>query len=876
MKPASRLSDLAKGLGALAVTAGLVLGVPAALWTQIGWPLPSALPTWSELLTGLRSGYLSDQVLIDVLAVVCWLAWAQLVVALAAETLAARRGRRFSRRLPIAQPLRTAAARLVATITLLGSLAGPRTAVAAPVPSLDLAVAAAEHPAVPDVPVAQTVQAPSPGWYVVQPRDDLWSLAERHLGDPYRWTEIHTTNRGRLQHDGQALGDPDMLQPGWTLEFPSDAVGLPPAPTATAPDAEQEPLPPPPPPTDAGQEGPPVTAPDPRPAEAPTRTSPLPDPAKQGVAPADTLRREGLDARPAPAVDHQSPRIGPLIELPTGSLVSAALATGIGTALAAARLQTRRRRRPTTPRPGISHAEPLATDVVRRLRRAVSPASDDADTRQPLTRHSPPGTVTAAGPDGQPILLDLTTQGGLTLTGPGAEAAGRGMLVDLLASATPGTTHVLLADRQARLLPGAAPFPGLDVSDLADAVSRLEVEVLARTRLLDTAEMPDWRTLVHANPADPVPALLLVAADPDRALLRRLYIVAGLGRSLGLGTLLLGRDLDATTRHATVDDSGTITATEPAHQLDDLTATRLPTLTPEEAADLLAVLAAGRDTSPRQEHPVQDGPAGEPFPVGGSDGGKAISVTLFGPYDIEAGGAPVRSGLRNKARELLALLLLHPRGITLEQATAALWPDADPARGTERFRTVLGNLRSRLRVAADLPAAAIVDHLGSQRYQADAELFDCDLWRFQHALARAAAATDVQGQVAALEAAAAAYTGELLEGVLYEWVVPAREDLRRRALDALACLATLHQKAGDTTAALAALEQAITHDAYAEALYQRIIRLQAALGQPDAARRTYRLLEARLAELDAEPEPATTALLTDLLSSASAGQEHLR
>lgn len=88
------------------------------------------------------------------------------------------------------------------------------------------------------------------------------------------------------------------------------------------------------------------------------------------------------------------------------------------------------------------------------------------------------------------------------------------------------------------------------------------------------------------------------------------------------------------------------------------------------------------------------------------------------------------------------------------------------------------------------------------------------------------------------------------------------------------CQRTNHQKAGDTTAALTTLEQAITHDPYAEPLYQRIIRLQAALGQPDAARRTYRLLEARLAELDTDPEPATTALLTDLLSGAVPGLEH--
>jgi hypothetical protein len=40
----------------------------------------------------------------------------------------------------------------------------------------------------------------------------------------------------------------------------------------------------------------------------------------------------------------------------------------------------------------------------------------------------------------------------------------------------------------------------------------------------------------------------------------------------------------------------------------------------------------------------------------------------------------------------------------------------------------------------------------------------------------------------------------------------------------------------------------------------RAIRLLT-LGRPDAARRTYQLLESRLAELDTEPDPATRRLL---------------
>jgi hypothetical protein len=47
----------------------------------------------------------------------------------------------------------------------------------------------------------------------------------------------------------------------------------------------------------------------------------------------------------------------------------------------------------------------------------------------------------------------------------------------------------------------------------------------------------------------------------------------------------------------------------------------------------------------------------------------------------------------------------------------------------------------------------------------------------------------------------------------------------------------------------------------------RAIRLLT-LGRPDAARRTYQLLESRLAELDTEPDPATRRLLRQAMKQS--------
>src|SRR6266704_923932 len=52
-------------------------------------------------------------------------------------------------------------------------------------------------------------------------------------------------------------------------------------------------------------------------------------------------------------------------------------------------------------------------------------------------------------------------------------------------------------------------------------------------------------------------------------------------------------------------------------------------------------------------------------------------------------GGIVRTGLRSKARELLAFLLLHPAGVGREVAIEALWPEMHPARSAERAKDAL-------------------------------------------------------------------------------------------------------------------------------------------------------------------------------------------
>ncbi|HEX6419033.1 MAG TPA: BTAD domain-containing putative transcriptional regulator [Acidimicrobiales bacterium] len=234
-RQSSRPVDALRGLAALVTTSVLIGGVPIALVRWVGSPLPTEVPGAAEIVDALRESYIPDEFLIKALAVVCWLVWAQLVVSLVVEVVAYARGRKAAA-VPLAGGVQAAAARLIATVALLGVLAGTRgtpgvgappggVGLAAPPPVVTL-VAAAEPATGPHdatAPATAGDAAEEGPLCEVKWRDTLWDIAERHLGDPLRWSEIFALNEGRLQPDGGCLTDPDRLEPGWQLVLPADA-----------------------------------------------------------------------------------------------------------------------------------------------------------------------------------------------------------------------------------------------------------------------------------------------------------------------------------------------------------------------------------------------------------------------------------------------------------------------------------------------------------------------------------------------------------------------------------------------------------------------------------------------------------------------------
>lgn len=236
----------------------------------------------------------------------------------------------------------------------------------------------------------------------------------------------------------------------------------------------------------------------------------------------------------------------------------------------------------------------------------------------------------------------------------------------------------------------------------------------------------------------------------------------------------------------------------------------------------------------------------------GSNGhGAGVAVELLGPYRISVDGAVVGSGLRKKARELLALLALRPEGVTAEAAIDALWPSSGPEKSAD-FRQALTNLRSVLRADGD----PVVVRVGA-RYQLVRAKVALDVAAFEEAVQAA------RGTPGAAERAAEVYRGELAEGEDYPWAEADRERLRRAVLDSLAHSVEQCRSAGDLAGAAAALERAVGIERYSDPLYCELMVVYRRQGREDAVRRTYERLRAALHEIDATPDPRTTALVRE-------------
>jgi hypothetical protein len=251
--------DILAGTGAVLILLALLIGVPAALLTLLGSPIPHTMPALS-----LLTHRLDIPAILKILSVLVWLAWLQLVACLIAEVRAAVRNTGMPPRVPLAGGIQPVVHRLVTAVLLLFSAGtalspafmhqspgvppavtvpagrgGGATPAATPRPAPTDGQPALGAPGGPAGPASGRGQALEPAphrvrrtekIYVVRPpegryHESLWEIAQNHLGDGRRYREIFELNAGRPQPDGTKLTIASLIRPGWILRMPRDAHG---------------------------------------------------------------------------------------------------------------------------------------------------------------------------------------------------------------------------------------------------------------------------------------------------------------------------------------------------------------------------------------------------------------------------------------------------------------------------------------------------------------------------------------------------------------------------------------------------------------------------------------------------------------------------
>jgi DNA-binding SARP family transcriptional activator len=911
----SRSGDVARALAAVAVLAVVLLGVPTALAVAVGNPLRG----FGQLRAGIDGGYLPDEVLIGILALAVWFLWAEFTAITVVETVAVTRGR-LPGRVPLGGMMQPLVGRLVATIALATTLTQAFSAnlVARPLPTpvvepamVTIADVAPLTPPVKPAVAAADVALPV---YTVQPKDDLWSIADRHLGDPFRWREIWALNGGRaLPPHGAFFRDDDLIRPGWVLTMPADAVGL----DSPLPPVAPTVAPPPPTPTEAQQSatptGPPTGMAD-TPTVRPTHGKDQPtstpgdevddEPLLPGTLPLvglalpmllagyavrrlDLLRRAQLRrrrvGRPLPAARSGEPDI----ELRLRAIAAVDAVDWID---ATTRLLTPALRslpvddrpdvialragvygievlldRPTPPPPGFVSAD---DDNTWRL----DPGATLDELRVEVADEPPatPALATIGGSAEGPVLVNLEHLRALRVHGDTrrVEQFLGGLLLELRTAPWSSDLAVHPAGLQTAGagVGGDADEPDAPVADVLAGAQRRAAPLGDRAPLSARVDVggDDWSPTVlvvaagtpmedAVTSAQDVGAPIIVHATRDSTHHQFRIEADGTARlePLGLVVHAAGLDLEVVSGASELLAAAARETDPPTSDSDD---------PGERVVDLIAAEAAiAADSSP----PTEEAEASvEP----------TVWVRVLGPVEIDGWASPPE---RPKATEMIVHLASHDRPVGADRLRAALWPEGV---NDATFRSAVSRSRRWLGTASNGE-----DHLRAiedGRYRLGPSVA-CDWQDFRRLVARARAAEDSDAAMELFREAIQLVRGEPFAEVLpntygWAWAEQLVSAIEVAVSDAAAELGRLAMARGDVATAGWAASRGLAVCPGHEGLFQLRMLAAAEDEDYDAVEQAYRdaVRAARALDPLDEVAPETRLLyeqLRDRRRAAAAG-----
>lgn len=849
---------MARRIASLSVLLVFVVGVPILLLHMTGLPVVDDLPDLKGLEKAIELRWIPVDWVVAILALAAWTLWAYLALAVviriagqielrlrsAGSLWAASEAFAWS---PVKVIVDLALGAALITSSVTGSARAAAAASRGPgwsfviAPQMEAVRAETATTSTSDGVVKQSPKEPSSrkstdlpkhdhqgasNGYSVRPGDSLWSIAEAKLGDPYRWTDVWKLNRGREVGDGERLERPGFIRPGWTLVLPGER-------THDDRDHNQE---------KSASESAHEKRTDRRSARMALENN--------GSSPSSTHHAApSSEHEPATPTNQDDSETGRRIELPSGTAVALGFVSGFLSALGLRQLLKRRARRPQPLTRGWPSARTEPT-LKARLIGALVPNREQVEAESIRAMEqvvTSPTQVILGHRDGIPV---ITNQRGTMyfFTGEKPEVISYMRDLALHTLVSHGTATEVWTNEDL----GMAGLRGLRTfNDARNLVSELEIEILKRHRMFDEEEIESWESHQEVWPDDPLPLVIAITADDIVPLHNRLGAVSTQGQDLGL--LVFGRGSGSEGIH--VERNILSPDGEVKRFLGEpFDAIRFDQRDREELLQRLA----GEAISTEPTHAVQEAPQSRP------DSEPLVRVKLFGPPEIPGLSDANAGGFGPKSRELLFFYLLHPQGASREQAVAALWPETDPEEGANRFKFQLHLIRKCLR-SETIPTAKFIE-LVNDIYRPSPDLFDVDVWEFDRLIGEAIKGRDERSLTAATDL----YCGELLEGVYYSWAETIQSHFQSRFLDAVVHLSDLQAESGDLEAATRNLHRAIRVDPYAEHLYRKLMTLYGRLGRRVDIDRTYRELEAALAEgLEVDPDPETETLKNRLLASPS-------
>jgi len=246
-----------------------------------------------------------------------------------------------------------------------------------------------------------------------------------------------------------------------------------------------------------------------------------------------------------------------------------------------------------------------------------------------------------------------------------------------------------------------------------------------------------------------------------------------------------------------------------------------------------------------------------------------LNIHLLGSFQVTQGEVPLAGFESNKARALLAYLIVEAdRPHQRRKLAALLWPEFPETSALSNLRYALSNLRKVIGDRSAQPAFLDIHPQTLQfniksRYKFDVSAFE------QYCALAQQSPLDIHS----LEQAADLYRGNFLEGfsipdsiAFEEWVLLKREHINRLAYQVFYLLAGDYELSGDYQMAISLAERQLELDPWREEAHRRLMRClyfsgrrSAALAHYDACR------QALVSELSLEPDQETRQLYDQIL-----------